>query len=436
MHKLFKKLITGISLTVGLLIQPGFSMEDSARAAAETFNPITQRLGVSNIIMNYVDIRSMEALACCSEGLKAACNPKIQAIHLRLSQGFNWSQGYYLSAAEEGHNLNLAEAEEEYLSFKNLHYSCVSVLPEPRLERFYDSAGRWSKPRNLNTEGLFTDRDGFFDFDTFLRYSGFRHAEHTAEHTISFFHLDWRDNALEALLQARSFYGPPNRRCFYQTKWFQPDSVWIQKITKAKFTPQEMRGKELLIWSELPICISQLRNLQDLKVSHISWIHPWVGNLGLLQRFTLVNSYVSEIPESFGNLYSLRVLDLSNNRLRNLPDIFGGLHSLEEIYLQKNRLRNLPESIENLPLKTLDLSDNLFEEAPSILKQPSGRLMRSLEKLNLAGNPFLGSDIQGLMGIEFCSWSFDDQGLYRVNNKLDKASSLIALRALANKLFE
>jgi hypothetical protein len=458
---LFKKLIVGISLTVGSFIQSGYAMEDSARGEAGTFNPILQFAGVFNIITNYVDIRSMEALACCSEGLREACMPKIQAIHLRLSQGFNWSQGSYLSAAEEGHGLSCVEAEEEYLSFKNSHYSCVRVLAEPCHVIFPGEL--WLGLREVNTEVLFIDRDGFFDLDTFLRYSGFRHAEYTAKHAISIAYLDQGGNALEALLKKSFLSGSQNHRCFYQTRWFQPDSSWIGKITKAKFTPQMMGG-------ELPICMSQLRNLRDLRASHIAWVHPWIGNLRLLERLTLVNSCISEIPETFRSLYSLRVLDLRSNLLRKLPDVFEGLHSLEELFLQQNRLTKLPAGMRELrSLKVLDLSDNQLEDVPvtklpaggagelrfkilglsddrledvpDIFTQPSG-MFQSLEMLNLAGNPCLESDREGLIRIAELSsfWSADN----KLN--LDQTSSLtalravenrlVALRALANRLFE
>lgn len=86
----------------------------------------------------------------------------------------------------------------------------------------------------------------------------------------------------------------------------------------------------------------------------------------------------------------LRILDLSNNQLGAIPEEwFITCCQLEELYLQNNKIELIPYAVTYLDdLHTLDLSNNDIKTMP----HQNLRLLKSLKKLNLAGNPFLSDE--------------------------------------------
>ncbi|TMW84561.1 hypothetical protein EJD97_024937 [Solanum chilense] len=73
------------------------------------------------------------------------------------------------------------------------------------------------------------------------------------------------------------------------------------------------------------------------------------------------NHLTGEIPDSFTGLTALVNLDLSSNNLSgSLPPSVESLSSLTTLYLQNNQLSGTLDVLQDLPLKNLNVENNLF----------------------------------------------------------------------------
>nr|GMC72839.1 protein STRUBBELIG-RECEPTOR FAMILY 3-like [Ipomoea batatas] len=87
-----------------------------------------------------------------------------------------------------------------------------------------------------------------------------------------------------------------------------------------------------------------------------------LSSLSQLSAMSLNENHLSgEIPDSFQGLTALVNLDLSNNNLSGrLPPSVGNLSALITLHLQTNQLSGTLDVLQNLPLRDLNIENNLF----------------------------------------------------------------------------
>ncbi|KAJ0695288.1 putative protein kinase RLK-Pelle-LRR-V family [Helianthus annuus] len=94
------------------------------------------------------------------------------------------------------------------------------------------------------------------------------------------------------------------------------------------------------------------------------------------------NNLSGEIPDSFEGLTALVNLDLSSNSLSGeLPSSLGSLSSLTTFHLQNNQLSGTLDVLQDLPLRDLNIENNLFNG-------PIPDKLLSIPDFKKDGNPF------------------------------------------------
>ncbi|KAI7746299.1 hypothetical protein M8C21_031525, partial [Ambrosia artemisiifolia] len=94
------------------------------------------------------------------------------------------------------------------------------------------------------------------------------------------------------------------------------------------------------------------------------------------------NNLSGEIPDSFEGLTALVNLDLSSNTLSGeLPSSLGSLSSLTTFHLQNNKLSGTLDVLQDLPLRSLNIENNLFNG-------PIPDKLLSIPDFKKDGNPF------------------------------------------------
>lgn len=130
-------------------------------------------------------------------------------------------------------------------------------------------------------------------------------------------------------------------------------------FNEAKVAGISLQSKKL---SNLPECIKDLNDLQELSLSHnnLSSLPNWVSNFNLTALELRFNQFTT-LPNWLNQLTSLEFLDLSHNQFDSLPTWFEQLKSLEILNIANNRFSNLPKGLISLTnLTQLDLSNNQF----------------------------------------------------------------------------
>ncbi|MQM03535.1 hypothetical protein Taro_036316 [Colocasia esculenta] len=120
----------------------------------------------------------------------------------------------------------------------------------------------------------------------------------------------------------------------------------------------------------------------DLSNNHIGGSIP--ENLPItMQRFFLSdNAFTGSIPDSLSQLTSLTAMSLNNNMLIGaLPDAFQSLTGLINLHIQKNQLSGTLDVLQDLPLKDLNVENNLFSG-------PVPTKLYSIPNFRSDGNPF------------------------------------------------
>ncbi|XAR66417.1 Non-specific serine/threonine protein kinase [Bertholletia excelsa] len=132
--------------------------------------------------------------------------------------------------------------------------------------------------------------------------------------------------------------------------------------------------------SNLPITIRSLF-LSGNKFS--GSVPNTLSSLGQLSDLFLNDNQLSgEIPDAFQQLTGLINLDLSGNHLSgNLPPSMGNLSSLTTLHLQNNRLIGTLDVLQDLPLKDLNVENNLFSG-------PIPEKLLNVPNFRRSGNPF------------------------------------------------
>ncbi|KAG9158719.1 hypothetical protein Leryth_024011 [Lithospermum erythrorhizon] len=108
-----------------------------------------------------------------------------------------------------------------------------------------------------------------------------------------------------------------------------------------------------------------------------------VASLGLLTDLSLNdNQLIGVVPDVFQQLPTLQNLDLSGNHLTGqLPASMGNLASLNILHLQNNQLSGTLNVLQDLPLRDLNIMNNLFSG-------PIPDKLLAIPSFSRAGNPF------------------------------------------------
>ncbi|KAK4769900.1 hypothetical protein SAY87_030432 [Trapa incisa] len=135
--------------------------------------------------------------------------------------------------------------------------------------------------------------------------------------------------------------------------------------------------------SNLPV------SLQHLFLSANMFTGSIPSSLSTLIQLTdmsLNNNLLSgELPDAFDTLVGLINLDLSNNTLTgHLPPSMEKLSSLISLYLHDNQLSGTLDVLQDLPLRNLNIENNLFNG-------PIPEKMISITNFRMDGNPFNSS---------------------------------------------
>ncbi len=118
---------------------------------------------------------------------------------------------------------------------------------------------------------------------------------------------------------------------------------------------------------DIPTWLGQLNSLEyiDLSFNQLSGSVPEeLGQLQNLEVLSLIlNQLSGEIPSELGQLQNLRFLELGYNQLSgSIPYDFEGMTDLKYLYVHNNNLTGiLPDGLCNLPLSTINFTNNLFD---------------------------------------------------------------------------
>lgn len=143
--------------------------------------------------------------------------------------------------------------------------------------------------------------------------------------------------------------------------------------------------------------LSRLRVL-DLRSNALEGAIPAeLGQISSLEVLDLAyNGLSGEIPRGLGRLGGLRVLSLERNALTGVPAGFGRLTSLTSLNLSFNPIGELPDDVAQLArLRSLRLVDGRLPEIPAAVFA-----LRSLEVLDLSGNPMAGGLSEEIGGLD------------------------------------
>ncbi|CAL9112010.1 unnamed protein product [Musa acuminata var. zebrina] len=108
-----------------------------------------------------------------------------------------------------------------------------------------------------------------------------------------------------------------------------------------------------------------------------------LSKLTLLTDMSVNNNHLTgDLPDAFSSLTGVINLDLSFNNLSGqLPPSMGSLSSLTTLHIQNNQLSGILNVLEDLPLKDLNIENNLFSG-------PVPEKLLNVPNLKKDGNPF------------------------------------------------
>ena len=137
---------------------------------------------------------------------------------------------------------------------------------------------------------------------------------------------------------------------------------------------------------ELETAIGTLSSLEALGIDHnrLEGLPPNLGFLKKLDELDASHNNLVVLPESLAQL-NIRRLQLSNNKIQILPYALGELEVLEELDLSANSLEFLPAGLGRLmALRSLNLYNNRLHAIPLQM----AKCIHRLEHLNADRNPF------------------------------------------------
>ena len=177
--------------------------------------------------------------------------------------------------------------------------------------------------------------------------------------------------------------------------------LWINQTLLRDLPPAitQLTGlKRLSLWrnkfEEFPAALRGFTTLRHLELNcnAIESVPPLIGSLVGLKNLSFASNYITYLPDEVTQLTNLRFLNFSHNRLGTVPLQLGRLPSLKTLCLYNNgisvlpdemnkftnltkltlgynQLRCLPDTMSDLNLTEIDLSQNpLVEDAGKMKK--------------------------------------------------------------------
>ena len=155
---------------------------------------------------------------------------------------------------------------------------------------------------------------------------------------------------------------------------------------------------------EFPSFLLEQKKLEDLNLSFntMKVLPSDIWSMEELEYLNLSSNKIETIPVSLFNIGKLRELNLSNNVLVYLPEFVYEDDDIvrKEINLSWNLLSRLPLGFWNWKfISDLDISDNLFFEAESLLPKEdfNKTLFNGLKMLDISNNPCSQSEYRKIL---------------------------------------
>lgn len=145
-----------------------------------------------------------------------------------------------------------------------------------------------------------------------------------------------------------------------------------------------------------------------------------------LGKLDLSSKGIEELHEDLGLLQSLYALNLADNRLVSLPQTFGMLHELKNLDLRQNRLELLPPELEQLEVRSLNLSSNAIRQLRY--------LPHTLLVLDISYNDLreVGIEIGALLGLR--NLNLSNNHIHTVQSSIAQLENLEILNLRGNYL--
>ena len=163
-----------------------------------------------------------------------------------------------------------------------------------------------------------------------------------------------------------------------------PPQIWsFQKLKKLDlaYNPLRYISPEIALLSQLQALRCALTLLKELPTT--------LRHVKMLQILDISDTQIRRIPEWIFEMTKLEVLGLSGLGLQNLSPTIRKLTNLGFLALDRNFLTDLPQELSNVPLITLNISDNAFTTPPEVLED-----LEKLEVLACRGlDPKLMQDL-------------------------------------------
>lgn len=133
----------------------------------------------------------------------------------------------------------------------------------------------------------------------------------------------------------------------------------LSTLTKLDLSRNGLRCSSQQDYSGIPSEISELVNLEELKISecNLPYIPPAVWHLTTLKVLDVSRNKINVLLPEIGNLTGLQKLNLQQTNISSLPPEIAYCQDLEEITLWGNAIETLPETLPEMPkLRTLSLN--------------------------------------------------------------------------------
>jgi internalin A len=170
-----------------------------------------------------------------------------------------------------------------------------------------------------------------------------------------------------------------------QKKMTRPEkTVWDDIVRKIISNGMDLGLEERLE-------IYGINKFLDLNNLGLSEIPKEVRTFHDVEYLFIMFNNIRELPSWINELKSLKVIAIDNNKLKTLPAEIGSLRKLRILSLSNNNLETLPETLIQLNISYLDLSNNPGLRIPeSLASGPSEEILRYyFESRNEKGRPLL-----------------------------------------------
>jgi hypothetical protein len=162
----------------------------------------------------------------------------------------------------------------------------------------------------------------------------------------------------------------------------------VRRCIETREDTLDLSGLDL---STLPSDLQKCKHLKTLNLSNneISVLPPWFEEVFQnLTDLNLSNNRFFELPDSLSKMKKLKVVDLSHNKFEYFPQSISEMN-LESLNISNNSLLFLPSDVGGMAnLTYLDVSNNSLMTLPEELSD-----LKKLKALCIDNNKFLQSEI-------------------------------------------